>query len=214
MEEKNLIWDSVDSIDQLRLLLQQDQVVMGSSDTVFGLLANVTESGFLKLNEIKGRTVKPYIVLIENVDKLNYFAEMDLSDSVLRLLTFCWPGPLTVILPAKMGLPKFIQSVDQKIALRVPQHAGLLALLHDFNGLFSTSANLAGEPVPNLLADVSPAVIEKVAAIVLDRHGIDHANTSLPSTILDYSDGVLRLVRAGAYGLDSLERIYGGKILS
>ena len=186
---------------------------MGSSDTVFGLLANTTAIGFSNLNSIKQRAEKPYIILINHIDKLKHFVSIERSDSVLNLLKFCWPGPLTVIFKAKDDLPAFLKSQDHKVAIRVPQHAGLLQLLASFEGLFSTSANLAGDEVPGLIEGINTKIIDKIDLIVLDRYNAGYANTSQPSTILDCSTGQIRVIRVGAYSIDSLVRICGGPIL-
>lgn len=214
MKEGYSFWNGAEVIKQLEESLLQDSLVLGSSDTVFGLLANTTEKGFNALNKIKGRQDKPYIVLIGGVDKLKHFVDCDLSGDVSSLLNFCWPGPLTMIFKAKTDLPNFLKSNDGKIALRVPQHDGLLELLKRFDGLFSTSANLSGENVPGFVENINQSIIENAGMIVLDEYSTGYANASKPSTILDCSTPEnIYLIRAGAYSIDSLERICDNPIV-
>lgn len=198
-----LSWSDQNVTEQLCVYLERDQVVVGSSDTVLGLLANVTETAFIELNQLKARSEKPYIILISDIDKLSHFIDQQLSPDVLNLLNFCWPGPLTMIFQAKNSLASFMTSSDCKIALRVPQHDELRNLLVHFKGLFSTSANLTGQPVPNLIENVDGQILAAVAGIVL---GQDRGST-LPSTILDCSSGRIKVIRAGAYSIDSLQRL-------
>ncbi len=212
MSKKILYWEDAQSIDQISAIMQSGGVAVGSSDTVFGLLANTNQAGFNSLNAIKQRTEKPYIVLIDNIDKLKHFVSTKPSKSVLDLLQFCWPGPLTVIFKAKPDTPDFLCSFDHKIALRVPQHAGLLKLAANFEGLFSTSANLTGEPVPGLLSEINPQIINKVDLVIADRYNLVDVNTNLPSTILDCSTAEIKLIRAGAYDIATLEKISGCKL--
>lgn len=213
--EDFLFWNNIDTIDKISDILSNGQVIVGSSDTVFGLLANTTKDGFEKLNFIKQRNTKPYIVLIDNIDKLKYLTTLKPSAALLNLFQQCWPGPLTLILPACPNLPESLRSFGDTIAVRIPNHAGLLQLLSRFDGLFSTSANLAGDPVPNSFAEIDPLIIENVAAIVLDDQlNINSPNSIQPSTILDCTSDRIKLVRAGAYSLDELQQIYGQQILS
>lgn len=211
MSKKNLYWEDHQSIDQISTIIQNDGVVVGSSDTVFGLLANTTQAGFCGLNAIKKRTEKPYIILIDSIDKLKYFISGEPSKAVLKLLQFGWPGPLTVIFQAKPGTPDFLCSSDHKVALRIPKHTGLLRLAANFIGLFSTSANLTGEYLPSLLSELNPQIINKVELIVTDRYNLVNVKTNLPSTILDCSTDEIKLIRAGAYDIATLEKISGCK---
>lgn len=210
MHLKKLKWENHDHIDQIKHILQQGGVIVGSSDTVFGLLADTTLTGFTALNAIKNRTEKPYIILIDSVDKLKYFVAELPNKSVLNLLQICWPGPLTVLFKAKSNLPAFLQSNDCKIALRIPQHAGLLKLAAHFNGLFSTSANLTTQPIPTMVSQISPEIINKIDLIVADHYNA--VNEGQPSTILDCSTEQLKIIRVGAYDINRLEQIYGGEI--
>ena len=213
MLKKSLLWNKDQDIDQIAHSLLQGCVVVGTSDTVLGLLANTTQLGFNTLSAIKQRNHKPYIILIDNIDKLKHFAQDSVTDSVHKLLQTCWPGPLTVLLTAKHGLPDFLQSEDGKIALRIPKHAGLLKLLANFEGLFSTSANLAGEHVPALASELNIEIVNKIDLVILDHYNQSSIVGALPSTILDLSTGDVKLIRAGAYAREILEQIYGSSFL-
>jgi L-threonylcarbamoyladenylate synthase len=210
MSAKKILWKNIDHIELIRHSLGNGKVVVGSSDTVFGLLANTTLAGFNNLNAIKNRTEKPYIILIDKIDKLKHFVLEMPDKAVLHLLQTCWPGALTALFKANPNLPDFLQSSDHKIALRIPQHAGLLTLAANFEGLFSTSANLAGQPVPSTVSQISPQIINKIDLVVADSYTA--VNMGLPSTILDCSTPQLQVVRAGAYDVKQLEQIYGGVI--
>jgi tRNA A37 threonylcarbamoyladenosine synthetase subunit TsaC/SUA5/YrdC len=95
----------------------------------------------------------------------------------------------------------------------VPSHAGLLVLLQDIPALFSTSANKAGSPVPGCLADVDPEIVRQVSAIILDHDAHAGCTSVVPSTIIDCTGPRLKVVREGAYAIDTLEAIAGQKFL-
>lgn len=200
---RKLYWNDSNSRALIVQKLLSEKIVIGSSDTVLGLLAPVTEQGATLLNEIKIRKDKPYIILIESTLKASYFVSSQALEHVAKLTELYWPGPLTLIFKAKPDLPAWMKSSDGTIALRVPKHEGLLAILSHFPGLFSTSANLGGQPVPTSLEDIDPHVMERVSALIMDSVA---QSTVIPSTILDCSGPTIKLIREGAYPLATLEK--------
>ncbi|MFI5332663.1 MAG: L-threonylcarbamoyladenylate synthase [Candidatus Babeliales bacterium] len=203
MKSFQLWWQDPATVSRMVKALQQGQVVVGTSDTVVGLLADATQEGFQALNQIKGRVDKPYVVLIASSDKLTHFVQTPLTSQVQKLIASCWPGPLTLVLPTKTGIGQFL-APSGSIALRVPKHEGLLALLPHFEGVYSTSANLSGHPVPATLDELDPGIREKVAYVVGDKNEV---STVVPSTIIDCTGEQLKVIREGAYSIAELEKM-------
>ncbi len=202
MQSNSLSWNSDNDIKLIISALKDGQVVLGSSDTVVGLLVDTTQKGYDALTTIKHRVEKPYIVLIGSHEKAAYFAQKPTSPAVQRLIEHCWPGPLTLILNKKNELPSYIGGTTS-VALRMPKHDGLLKLLGYFKGLFSTSANISGQPTPSLVDQVDKQILNKVAYIV----DATQSPLSQPSTILDCTQSQIQLIRAGAYDISYLENI-------
>jgi L-threonylcarbamoyladenylate synthase len=207
MGKKCVQWDNVSIIDQLASLLRSNRVIASTTDTVFGLLAPYNLTGFTLLNEIKNREKKPYIILLPCQEEIFQFVDLTKKLHIEKFLRKCWPGPVTGVFKAKDSVPDFVKGVNGTVALRVPAHDGLQRLLHQLQApLFSTSANLAGHPIPNELSDVDPDILTRVACIVLDQ-GESFAH--IPSTMLDCMGDTIRVLRVGAYPIDQLEKIYG-----
>ena len=133
MKINYLNWSHKDNIDTIATLLQKNKIIAGNSDTVAGLLAPLTKIGYNKLDTIKERSNKPYLILIDSPEKIELFAEKP-SPKTREIIQKFWPGPLTLLLPAKKNIPSYLKSQDNKVALRVPNHTGLLTLLKKFNG--------------------------------------------------------------------------------
>ena len=203
-----LFWEEIHSIDRIGRALRENTVVVGTSDTVLGLLALLSRQGFDALNSIKSRTGRPYLILIGDKKKAAYFAENIQSFHIEKMIDICWPGPLTLILKAQPDLPDFMQSKEGTVALRMPNHAGLLQLLARFDGLFSTSANRAGQPVPAAVDELDPIIMKSISYLIVDR---EERVTTASSTILDCSHDEIKLVREGAYPIEKLEKILGAK---
>ena len=210
MKNRCLSWANQGDIGRLVGVLQRDGVVLGPSDTVIGLLAPLSDAGFKALNKLKKRTQKPYLVLVQanGMAKIQKMAHIPQNEAVSKLMQACWPGPLTLILKAQEDIPFYMKSLQGEIAIRVPDHKGLQTLLTHFDGLFSTSANITGEPVPSSLDEVSPTIKEAVAFCINDESPKTLGKISA-STILDVTRKTIRLVREGAYSKQQLEKICG-----
>lgn len=205
MVQNRLLWQDPKSIESLANALGSGKVVLISSDTVLGLSAPLTRAGFEALNRIKGREKKPYLVLLADKRQVGAYCQVPGSPALQELIAQCWPGPLTLILPARSDTDSFLTHGGTSIAIRIPAHEPLLALLRRVGGLFSTSANSAGEPVPEAIDQVDPVIREQIDLIVGDEKRV----STTPSTILDCTTEKIKLVRQGAYPLSKLEKICG-----
>ncbi|HLW73096.1 MAG TPA: L-threonylcarbamoyladenylate synthase [Candidatus Babeliales bacterium] len=188
---RTLCWSNAKTVDYVEKELRNGKVVLAEGDTVLGLLADVSEKGHTQLDHIKGRSKKPYLVLVGDSKKALKFIAKDESKSfqIEKLMNICWPGPATLIFRAK---------AEGTIALRVPDHVGLLQLLQRFEGLFSTSANLAGGHVPSAVEQVDSTIVDSVACVVMnDVH--EKPQSHVPSTIIDCTGERLVVVREGAF---------------
>lgn len=194
MDSASLFWNKSEDIERLRELLEKNNICIGSSDTVLGLFAPLTLQGYQKLNQVKNRAGKSYIVLTGSIIQAETFADMPRTPYLYQLLTAYWPGPLTVILKKKAHKLKFFNNENNTIAVRIPDHAGLLSLLSTLEGVFSTSANKAGFPVAIDIKDIDVDIQQSVAGIILDQN---QKQNSIPSTIIDCSQEQLTLVREG-----------------
>lgn len=197
---RTLCWSNPETVEYVAKELHNGKVVLAEGDTVLGLLVDVSEEGRAKLDHIKGRSKKPYLVLVADKEKALNLIELGEGKffQVEKLINICWPGPVTLIFRAKKEVPTYITSVEGNIALRIPDHTGLLQLLARFEGLFSTSANSTGEPVPDVMDQVNSAIMDSVACIVMNDAD-QKAQLSMPSTIIDCTGERLVVVREGAF---------------
>lgn len=200
MKSKTLsLFDNV-SVRKVISLLKEGHILVGLSDTVLGLYATPTEQGFSSLNSVKQRSKKPYLLLISGQDELfEYVNEQDIRQ-LEKIMDRCWPGPLTIIFKARKNIPAYLTSDQGTIAFRVPKQAQIQRLLKQTGPLFSTSANLTGDPIPKVLKEVNPIILEKVGGILEGECEFD----AVSSTLLDVSSGELVVIREGAYSVKDL----------
>jgi len=222
--EKWLFWQKSADLVILKNILRTNRVAISSTDTIPGFLSNVSSQSSNLMREFKEIQYKrPFLILIASAEKLQNFVDIELlPERILRFLSRCWPGPVTVIFKAKPGLPSHLLSPEGTIALRAPAHEGLQEILPEFDGLFSTSANKAQEPAPQSIAQISPELLEKVACVVVDEHR-EKIVSDKPSSIIDFSqidfsqEGAsglpyvalpFKVVREGLYSIEKLKEIY------
>lgn len=196
-----LNWDKKDSYLDLVQALQDDKVVLASSDTVLGLFAQLSEKAKLRLDIVKKRNLKPYIILLQSALQIHEFTDQDLDPAMQKIIATYWPGPLTIIFKAKSSLPSWMIGSQQTVAIRIPYHTGLQKLLESVPALFTTSANISDQPVPHTYTDVAPEILQQVAAVCCEHNAMYDGPAS---TIVDYSSGSIKIVRVGAICVDSI----------
>jgi tRNA threonylcarbamoyl adenosine modification protein (Sua5/YciO/YrdC/YwlC family) len=175
-------------------------VVACATETYFGLLADALDSGAVdRVCALKGRERGvPVAVLLPNVAALSSVSD-EVSPSAWQLAQTHWPGPLTLLVRARAGLPGALVK-DGKIGVRVPGPSPALQLVQAFGSpLTATSANRSGEPAASTAREVSEAFPSGLAAIVGAV-----APGGLASTIVDTTGPELVVVRKGPIELESL----------
>lgn len=212
-KEDLLCWDSVKDRGRLIELLRNDCVVISSTDTIHGFLGVLSERVYDEIIRLKQVTKKrPFLILVGSIDKMSHFvASTQLSNQMKRFVSSCWPGPVTFIFKSRQDLPPFLSSEKGTIAIRCPDHKGLLAILSQVDGLFSTSANKSGEQPPRALDEIDSQLLEEVSAVVTDcatSSDSGDGDECRASTIIDLSRGDMRVVREGTFQIEKLKEFY------
>jgi L-threonylcarbamoyladenylate synthase len=164
-------------------------VVAIPTETFYGLAVPPDDQEALdRLFALKGRPREKAVPVV--VASLPQAATLvHLPEAWVNRLATAWPAPLTVVLPAHRG---------GTLAVRVPAHPLLRALLERLGPLTATSANVAGGPPAVTPAEVEEALGEGLA-LILDGGA---APGGLPSTLLDLTASPPRLLRPGAWPVD------------
>lgn len=202
-----IYWEDEQTVQHMQEVLIKDEIVLASGDTVLGLWGNITLQSFQRLNHIKQRHDKPYLIAIASAERLSKFIDQSIDDTLQTLIETCWPGPVTLVFKARSDLPRWMVGQDETIALRVPEHEELLTLLGHFDGLFSTSANVHSKPIPDSIAHVDPYIIAEVGLVCVSSGQLVYPQN--PSTILDCSSGEIKVLRPGAFSVEALKDLLG-----
>jgi L-threonylcarbamoyladenylate synthase len=182
--------------------LNSGGIVLMPTDTIPGFHCRTDKpEAIQRIRKIKGRSdTKPFLVLAESVTVCEKLVG-ELSDNIRQLLTSCWPGPFTFILPCENILDDNISSGLSTVAIRVPDNKELLDILAASNSpLVSTSANRAGDSPLSF----DEAADEFSSEIDLVFTGISIDSYTAGSAIVDLTVWPPELVREGPRALPLL----------
>ena len=180
--------------------LKEGLPVVFPTDTVYGIGVSVRDASSPQaIYAIKKREAgKPVAWLVGGPEALDEFGE-DVPDQAKELARAHWPGALTVIVAASAAVPDAFRAPNGTIGLRMPDSKTALALIEAVGSpLATSSANLSGGPDPRALSEVSDDLLGAVAAVVEDGE----PRSGVASTVIDCSQGCVRLVRQGGVILD------------
>ena len=183
-------------------ILKNGGLVAVPTETVYGLAANaLDESAVAKIFEVKGRPEgKALSILVGGSDAMEKYCE-SVPKQALDLAEKYWPGPLTIILQAKPGIPDIVLAGGKTIGLRCPNHAITLSLLQKAGlPLAAPSANPSGMESPKNAQKVIEYFDGKIDAVIDGGQ----CGVGTESTILDLSQTPFRVLRVGALSEDEV----------
>ncbi len=193
--------------------LAAGELVAFATETVYGLGARADDEAAVSgIYAAKGRPRgHPLIVHVADAAGASVFAA-HLSPVARRLMAAFWPGPLTLIVPRRVGVAAAAAGGQDSIGLRVPAHPVALALLREaavlgVAGVAAPSANRFGRVSPTQAAHV---VAEFGADLTVLDGGI--CDVGIESAIVDCTRGQPALLRPGQLGRARLEAVLGGPL--
>jgi L-threonylcarbamoyladenylate synthase len=175
------------------------------TDTVYGLGCDPLNGiAIERTMKTKGERTKAMPVLVRSVQDAERFAKF--HEPARRLAEKFWPGPLTMILPAKDLLPSILVP-EGTVGLRSPNHPICLDLIGLCSGaLVGTSVNLTGK-LPATSAEEAVEVFEDQVDLVLDG---GRSPLGIASTVVDMTKDRLVLLREGPIGRKQIIRCLRG----
>jgi L-threonylcarbamoyladenylate synthase len=176
--------------------LRRGGLVAFPTETFYGLGAAGLDTGAVgRLLAVKGRPEgKPILLLVDSVAMAETLAA-EVGPAARALMARHWPGPLTLVLRARAGLPAEVTAGTGTVGLRMSPHPVARALVHALGGpVTAPSANRSGEPPPASAAGVLAGLDGRID-LVLDG---GETPGGAPSTVLDVTVEPPRVLRAGA----------------
>lgn len=186
-----------------RRAIRNGKLVVMPTDTVYGVAADAfTADAVAALLAAKGRgRDMPVPVLVGSAEALAGIAVT--NPTVDALVEAFWPGGLTLICAEQPSLAWDLGDAGATVAVRMPDHDVALEVLAETGPLAVSSANVTGKPPARSAAEAREQLGDAVAVYL--EAGPTSDDT--PSTIVDVSGAVPRVLRDGAISLAALQAV-------
>ncbi len=192
-------------------VLRSGGLVAIPTETVYGLGANgLDEAAVAGIFAAKGRPQdNPLILHVAEAQDVEKFCH-HIPEAAYRLAEAFWPGPLTLVLPAKDSVPLSTRAGLPTVAVRCPDNAITRKIIR-----------LAGVPVAAPSANISGKPSTTTAQHVLHDHDgrIDAVvdggpcRVGVESTIVDLTEDRPRLLRPGGITPEQLLEVLGDLVV-
>jgi tRNA threonylcarbamoyl adenosine modification protein (Sua5/YciO/YrdC/YwlC family) len=184
--------------------VKRGDLVVLPTDTVYGLGADAFKPwAVTALLEAKGRGRQmPPPVLVGTRATLDGLV-FNLPEEARDLVAAFWPGALTIVVEHAPSLQWDLGELHGTVAVRMPLHPVALEVLRETGPMAVSSANKTGEPAATT-AEEARAQLGFAVSVYLEA---GESRDRTPSSIVDVTGPVPRLLRAGAIPLAKLRDV-------
>ncbi|MDY0042177.1 MAG: L-threonylcarbamoyladenylate synthase [Desulforhabdus sp.] len=195
---------ALSNIDEAVSLLLNGGLIVYPTETFYALGGQTTSTTVIKrIYSVKGRDAdKPLPLVAASATDVRR-AVGSWPEAAEQLAEAFWPGPLTLVLAASPALPSELHLQTGKIAIRISPHPVAVLLAKAAGGLLiSTSANISGQSAVDHPDDIEPDLLAQIDGLIY----AGKLPGRMPSTIVDVSTTLPRLVRDGSIPWELIER--------
>jgi L-threonylcarbamoyladenylate synthase len=193
--------------------LRAGELVVVPTDTVYGLAARPGDAAAVQaVYRAKNRPEGMHLPVLAASPQQVRSLGVAFSEAARTLARRWWPGPLTLAFGFEAGgsRPEWL-SGRTEVAVRIPDHDFLRAVLAEAGPLLVTSANPHGAPTPLRAEDVAAALAGSVGSVDSVGLIVDGGPlTEVPSTLVRVSGATPVLEREGAIGRAEVEAALAG----
>ena len=192
-------------------LIKSGELVAIPTETVYGLGADgLNPDAVAKIFVAKGRPQdNPLILHIANAEDMEKLCH-SIPEAAYRLAEEFWPGPLTMVLPAKDIVPKCTTAGLPTVAVRCPDNVVTREIIRLAGvPVAAPSANISGKPSTTTAQHVLHDHDGNIAAIVDGGP----CQVGVESTIVDLTEARPRLLRPGGITPEQLIAVLGDLVV-
>ncbi len=203
--------DDPQAVDTAAQLIRSGQLVAIPTETVYGLGANgLDENAVAKIFQVKGRPQdNPLILHITGPEEIERYCH-HIPQAAYDLADRFWPGPLTMILPARRSVPRRTTGGLDTVGVRCPDCRVTRDIIARSGvPIAAPSANISGKPSTTTAQHVCHDHAGKIPLIVdggSSRVGVE-------STIVDLTEQRPRLLRPGGITPEQLLEVLGDLVV-
>ena len=197
----NIINCDKNGINEIVNAYKNGQIIGYPTDTVYGIGCNpFNKDSVSKIYDIKNREgEKRFPILGFSKKELEKIVEF--NEITEKISEEFWPGQVTLLLPVRKEMTQRISN-NGKLAVRVPNNECVLSILKHCKLIIGTSANISGE---TSIIDSDEFKIRLPEIDILVNGG--KITSSGESTIIDFVDDQLKIIREGSISKETIEKI-------
>ena len=180
---------------------ESGEIIAFPTDTVYGLGCDpFKKDSIAQIYELKKRDGKKRFPIL-GISKVELKKIVEFNSDAEKISDRFWPGQVTMLLPIKKEISQKIES-NGKLAVRVPNNECILAILKKCKLIIGTSANISGEK--SILNAYELKIKLPEVDVLVDGGKITSQGES---TIIDFIDGKLKMIREGSVSKKEIEDI-------
>jgi len=168
------------------------------TDTLYGIVGSALNPETVqKIYDLRKRAPqKPMIILISSIEDLELFG-IPVDDKSRKILEKLWPNPVSIVLPCNKDSLEYLDRGTNSLAFRMPKNENLLNILKETGPLVAPSANFEGQKPAETIEEA-----KKYFGDSVDMYVDAGRLQSSPSTIIEFKDGEINILRQGAFQID------------
>ena len=184
-------------------VLREGGTILYPTDTVWGLGCDATNpAAVARIFEIKQREdSKSLVLLASDLDMVAKYVKeipsiaVDLVEVNDAPMTIIYPGAITSDVPDRHYIAHNAVAEDGSVGIRIPMNEFCVELVRKLGRpIVSTSANISGEPSPQVYADIAQEIRDAVDYIVPRK--LEQDATGFASQIIKVEvDGQVQIIR-------------------
>jgi len=182
-------------------MYEKGGIIAFPTDTVYGIGCDpFKKNSVTKIYELKKRVGEKKFPIL-GISKAELEKIVEFTPYAEKIVEKFWPGQITVLLPIRKEVSKKIEN-NGKLAVRVPENECVLSILKHCKLIVGTSANISGEK-SILDSDELKNKLPEVDVLVDGGKIV----SSGESTIIDFENNKLKMIREGSISKESIEKI-------
>jgi L-threonylcarbamoyladenylate synthase len=192
--------------------LKRGDVIVFPTETLYGLGVDALNTAAVeKIYQLKGRdTANPIPVLVADREMLGAIVA-EVPPLAERLIDQFWPGPLTLVLPARKEIPRQLLNSTGGVGVRISSQTVASQLVKGLGRpLTATSANPSGKAPARTVEEAKKYFAAEINVFVDGGALISRTG----STVTEIRGDAIKIIREGEIGRSELQRIVGkGKVV-
>jgi L-threonylcarbamoyladenylate synthase len=187
--------------------LKRGDVISFPTETLYGLGADALNGAAVeKIYQLKGRDpANPIPVLVADRAMLNILVA-EIPPLAERLIDEFWPGPLTLVLPARKDIPRPLLNSSGGVGVRISSQPIATELVRGLGRpVTATSANPSGKPPARTVEEAKNYFSAEIAVFVDGGPLVSKTGSSVAAIRGDQ----IKVIREGEIARSELERVVG-----